>query len=1033
MSADAAKGWQNDFGLNERVPPGFFPNRQSIDANAPQAHLLRRAFDVLRIDGVLCVDHSPLAYFKVVKKITPELVFELQMQFWNHSGATLLVLVDDARVHIYSGMMRPAHPVDGAELPSLVTKLDRVGDSLRGFIVAVESGEFFRRHQRSFDPSQRVDRDLLDNLQHTRAKLGEATRREGRRDTLDALLCRLVFTSYLFDRKVIGESYLRDLGISRAADLRSLLQLTPLSDAKDCLYRLFDKLKDDFNGDLFNDDLAAEKRFICDAHLRVLRDFFNATDVSTGQASFWPYDFAYIPIETISAIYERFLEEVEQEKGAFYTPRFLAEVVLDSALASVPCLIGKRFLDPACGSGIFLVGLFNRLAEEWKQANPTARNDKKAKDLISLLKQSLFGIDVNRTACRITAFSLYLAYLDQLSPPDIQALQRKGRALPPLIAQESEGLTEGNIFCEDFFDIQREQLGDFYLVIGNPPWGSVATPTSPAGQWCKSRSLPVPDKQIASAFVWKCVEHVLTQGRVCLLLPHGVLFNHSATAVTFQKEWIQRHAIERVLNLADFQRFLFEKAGHPALIVSYQSTPPKNYAHTIEYWVPKADWIVTKAEVISVAPQDRLELSVGEVLRDLKGLDAPQIWKLRYWATPRDWRLLDRMAMYDRLRDVVRGPKEKDETKPWMIGVGYQPETSGDNPAKSYELRLPTSLSINASNPNIDLFLLRNECTRLASQSVTVRLGSNKNTTPFKAPHVLVAKGFSRVAFADFHVAFQDALRGIHGPKEDRDLLIFLAAYLSSSLAKYYLFHTSSNWGVSRQVVNVDEMLRLPFPLPKDAADPKRAAEIVKEVAEIVECAMEEAKPILNDRIGIVKNAKAKIEPLLFEYFDLLPQEQILVHDTVNVIVGSTRPTRARLAVPTLLPPNRTAQAQYEKQLCSMLNKWAKKSQFRVTAKMIISDDLGIGVVVLSKTTGSATGETSLVEPSLLAQLNKIRRAIPQQLATLDIARGVMVFDANKLYLVKPIGHRFWTQTAALNDADEIASTLLMRPPMEKI
>jgi hypothetical protein len=40
----------------------------------------------------------------------------------------------------------------------------------------------------------------------------------------------------------------------------------------------------------------------------------------------------------------------------FYTPRFLAEAVLDSALTSVPSLLGRRFLDPACGSGIFLVG-----------------------------------------------------------------------------------------------------------------------------------------------------------------------------------------------------------------------------------------------------------------------------------------------------------------------------------------------------------------------------------------------------------------------------------------------------------------------------------------------------------------------------------------------------------------------------------------------------------------------------------------------------------------------------------------------------
>ena len=88
--------------------------------------------------------------------------------------------------------------------------------------------------------------------------------------------------------------------------------------------------------------------------------------------------------------------------------------VSDVALAKTSSLLDQRYLDPACGSGIFLVGLFNRIAEEWKQANPEARNDRRARELRKILCSSLAGVDKNPTACRITAFSLYLAYLDQL-------------------------------------------------------------------------------------------------------------------------------------------------------------------------------------------------------------------------------------------------------------------------------------------------------------------------------------------------------------------------------------------------------------------------------------------------------------------------------------------------------------------------------------------------------------------------------------------------------------------------------------------
>ena len=340
MTAATQNDWRKEFGVDTKEPPCFFAGKGDLGPTTPQAHLLRRAFDVLRIDGVLCADNSPLVYFKQVKRITRKSVHELHRRFWNHSGAPVLALVSDDRVHIYSGMTRPnALSANEADLPSLVTILDRVTRMLQEFLIAVESGEFFRKHQRYFNPAQRVDRDLLDNLKDTRQKLDGATRRRIPAPVLDALLCRLVFTCYLFDRGVIGESYLGSLGIDGVTHLRDVLALQPPDHAAATLYRLFEKLGDDFNGDLFSDDLAREAELIHDEHVKILNDFFQGTTVRTGQRSFWPYDFGYVPIETISAIYERFLKASDEQAGTFYTPRFLAEVVLDTALEHIPTLI----------------------------------------------------------------------------------------------------------------------------------------------------------------------------------------------------------------------------------------------------------------------------------------------------------------------------------------------------------------------------------------------------------------------------------------------------------------------------------------------------------------------------------------------------------------------------------------------------------------------------------------------------------------------------------------------------------------------
>lgn len=1034
MSISPNIEWRTEFGIASAGPRDFFASKAELNApgiTASQGHVLRRAFDLLDLDGVFCRENTPLVYFKKVNRIQVAEVARLHRTFWNHGGAPILVLIAPDQVQIYSGLVRPLPHIEAhGAIPALVQVLERASVAVKEFLPTVESGEFFHRHERSFNPAHRVDRDLLNNLQATREKLVAIS--PNRLDTrvLDALLCRLVFACYLFDREVVGEAYLRSLGIRNAHHLRDVLGLQPKSRAKQQLYDLFRKLGRDFNGDLFSDNLDTEERQVSASYIDPLDDFFRATEVTTGQTSFWPYDFGAIPIEAISAIYERFLKTSEKLEGAFYTPRFLAELVLDVALASSPSLLNLRCLDPACGSGIFLVGMFNRMAEEWKAANPQARNDRRARELRKVLC-GLHGVDVNPTACRITAFSLYLAYLDQLSPRDIQELRQNGHKLPRLIhdpkSNGSERI-EGSIWCADFFAKDADYLTSADLIVGNPPWGSTATPETPAAKWCAEHQCPVPDKQISAAFVWKAAHHVADNGRVCLVLPHGTIFNHSATALEFQRTFFSRHAVDRVLNLVDYQFFLFEEARHPAIVVSYQKGAPESGRHPIEYWGPKTDWLVTRAEIIAVMPEDRSTLTTSEILSDLNGPDAPQIWKQRYWATARDRRLLDRLALYPRLRDHVRQPKEKSTAKPWLIAEGFQPVGVNDDPKKAASIRPPSKLFIEATSPFLDLFLLPEDCTKLPTAEIAVRARSNKNVDVFRAPHVLVAKGFTTVGYADFDVSFRHALRGISGPKKDRDLLIFLAAYLRSALARYFLFQTSSNWGVSRQEVHVEELLRLPFPLPDVTASPKRGWEIIGQISEIVTLAAGRVVEPLVDRDEIVRAAGESLETLICEYFDILPFEKILLDDTVRVIIPSVRPSRRNPTIPTIIPSTQTQQEQYVLRLCETLNEWAKSGQVMVQGYATSSASLGIGIAVLKKQRrGEQVPAPSNNVGDLLSAIDHLRQVTSQKLNTLELIRGAKLFDRDHLYLVKPIGQRFWTQTAALNDADEIVGTILMQ------
>jgi hypothetical protein len=1039
MTAAGNKDWRDDFGVRERKPPHYFHNKADVDkvgAASSQAHALRRAFDTMKLDGIACLDNVPLVYFREVARIEPETVRGLLRQFWNQGIAPVLVLISDKEAHIYSSLAPAVSDVEDVTKPEcLVTTLDRLNDAAKvaRLVLSVESGEFFRANSRAFDLSKRVDRELLRNLWAARDDMEKATAPPLKGDVLDALLCRLVFTCYLFDRGVIKPSYLHDVGIVGAGHLRDVLGIQPWMEARARLYDLFRKLGGDFNGDLFSDDLDREEQKIGAKHIEILNQFFQGTDVRSGQRHFWPYNFRDIPIETISAIYEHFLKaadaEAKHEEGAFYTPRFLAELVLDTALEGIDTLLDKRFLDPACGSGIFLVGLFNRLAEEWRRENPNARYDRQATALMDVLRKNLFGADRNQTACRIASFSLYLAFLDQLSPPDIEELQRKKKVLPRLLwfPDEPDAAERGQtILCCDFFRQNSPIPRDIDIVIGNPPWATVRDEQSDVARWCADAKLSLPGRQLAAAFICKAPQHLKAQGKVCLVLPHGILFNHKNDAIRFQVDWVKGRALEIVLNLVDYQRFLFEESEAPALVIRYRKEKPESSAHRIRYWAPKTDWRVSKAEVIHILPQDRTEITVREVLTDLRGDDKPLVWKRYFWATPRDWRLLDRLSLLPRLRDMIRGKGGRADGH-WTMAQGFE-EREPKPGVELKELELPTRRIFEAAENDLRLFLLDDDCGERETAKVMVRMKSNTRTKVYEGPHVLITNSMNQSAYADFAVAFRHAVRGIHGGKDDRELLIFLAAYFHSPLARYFLFHTSSNWGVSRAKVHVEELVRLPFVRPEGTLDPKRNRAIVSEVGRIVTSATKAASRQWANRDSITASAKKATSKLISEYFDVSAAEAALIEDTNRVIIPSSRPTRKRPDVPTLVHAVDSRRQAYTTRLMALLNQHAFKAGHEVHGEQYGDDGAGVGIVVLEKTRkGDKPKRLSGMAADTVTAMERLQSETARTYSSFELTRGVKVFHKNLLLLLKPLGERFWTHTAALNDADEIAETIAMR------
>ncbi|MFR3402541.1 MAG: Eco57I restriction-modification methylase domain-containing protein [Blautia faecis] len=159
------------------------------------------------------------------------------------------------------------------------------------------------------------------------------------------------------------------------------------------------------------------------------------------------------------------------------------------------------FFDPSCGSGIFLVEAYRRLVCRWMSQNAVQAITCDRLNL--LLKNSIFGVDINEEAIRVASFSLSLAMCDFLDPRSIW----DKLSFPSLLGK--------NLISSDFFDEDKSFNKERYdVIVGNPPWQSNITEKTK--EYLKKVNRVIGDKQIAQAFSIKCSELCKQNGIICL-------------------------------------------------------------------------------------------------------------------------------------------------------------------------------------------------------------------------------------------------------------------------------------------------------------------------------------------------------------------------------------------------------------------------------------------------------------------------------------------------------------------------------------
>lgn len=932
-------------------------------------------------DGIAKI---PLIYFSALDKYDPQTIAELHRLSWNMGEAPLLFIVTPDQLMIYNNYELPRE-IDGSLDPNagfietikLVTDLENQRHKLQRYNRSLlETGEYWRTSNVRFDSKTRVDSTLMLNLKVMRKTLINRIRSrltEKQKNSVNviaivhALLSRSILIKYLEERKDTTGQSVFPKGFF-AQFYENATSYTDVLSSKEATYSLFKCLHQKFNGDMLP-LIANEYEIITNDDLFELRDFLlGDSNLETKQLTLWPlYSFDVIPIQLISSIYELFfhLSDNEDEKGTYYTPLHLVDMLLDEVYPWEGDYRPTRILDPACGSGIFLVEAYRRIVCRWMRSNnvTTITNQQ----LTKLLQDSIFGIDLNEEAVRVASFSLSLAMCDFLDPKSIWEQLN----FPKLI--------NSNLSISDFFSDHAEFNDKKYdVIIGNPPWQSQLTHQTV--DYLNKKGKVVGDKQIAQAFSLKCADLCMDKGVICLLMPSkGFLFNRSSKSAKYRKDFLSDYSVSVIINFSAYRKFLFDHASAPATGIIYSPSKPDN-DKPILYCTPKPQYTLEDLRKFSVEPNDicRIPLDIAQDDR---------IWKIAMWGGPRDLELIDKMqstfmplkAFLEKYNmDSAEGFKRGNKSKICNDFIDYP---------------------VVEANNFIPFYVDKNSLKTIDYN--TFERMSDSNRQIFKAPHLIIKQSHRASRFLasvlDYDAVFNHSLLGIHG---NLDLLKYLCLIVNSKVFSYYHLMTSRTWMVERDALEAGDIRQMPIPIPNEEQ-------------------LQEAVDIFNE--SIESGDISKVNQIVFKMYHLEDYEIALIDDAITYIYDYFHLQRKSRV---FRMPSNTAFHLYLATLKDVLNNTFDKSVIHESHFYIGESPLAVLLLLLD---GKSSNEPIFHMENddakeLLRQLDTTLTEVRQNVF---VRRNVRVYGKNSIYIIKPMQLRYWNYSSACRDGDEIFADIM--------
>lgn len=721
-----------------------------------------------------CVDDKPFILF--FECLENNISADLNKKIWN-AQIPLVMIAFENRIEIFNGCS--LNKDNELILLETVVEINQISHTSSFSYWNLSDTSFWNVYSQKLK-EPKLDAVMLENIKDVTNKL----RQSSCAPFAVQLVLRLIFIRYLIDRGTDLDYC--ELNGNVEQSQKCLLELMQ---TKEKLYSLFSHLKNQFNGNLFElykENSKTEMDLIDEASLAMLHDLMAGNLVlSSGQLSLFPmYDFDVIPVELISNIYERFLGNDKQKTDkAFYTPPYLVDYLLKDTV--IPFLANNKhckILDPACGSGIFLVESARKIIETNMQRCQTGFDDEQ---LISSITDNLWGIDKNPEAINVAVFSIYLTILDYKDPKSLKDFKL------PL-------LKDHNFFVLDFFskDVDAILSGkDFDFIIGNPPWGSVS------GQhinYCAERKLPIQNNEISRSFVLRMKDFATKSTCCCLIVTSKLFYNTQIPAKNFRKWLLEKSKVSKYIELAAVRELIFTKVRGPAGVITYtfNSNPEQNETNIISHLTLKPNIFFKLFNIIVIEKNDYKYISQSLLLEN------DWAWKTIVFGYTNDFYTIKHLEKsYDSVKKVI-------EEQHLLYGTGIR-VADGDQQDASH---LKGRWLIDAQN-GVKSFQINSQYGYCFEKDKIHRPKADQQHL-FDSPFALIKKGFDiqtykfRAAYSEEDFLYTDAITGICG--DNKEVLLSFVGLFNSSFYAYCNLMLGSSSGIEREQAFPTEILKYP-------------------------------------------------------------------------------------------------------------------------------------------------------------------------------------------------------------------------------